>query len=478
MDHMIGSKSAAWMRAREVASVIRLRPFDTSSSEGRSLERLRRVALTALTAGGSQGVSMLVTLITVPLTLSYLGAERYGLWVTLSSIIAFLGFADLGMGNGLLNAVSEANGKDDRRLAQAYVSSAFFMLCSVAVFLALAWVIVYPHLSWTWFFNLSSAQAQVEAGPAITVFVVCFLANIPLGITQKIQMGYQEGFVTNLWQGLAGLLGLICVLAAIALRAGLPWLVFAMTGVPLLTTAMNGATYLMRRKWLLPRRHAFNSVAARRIFRTGLLFFVLQLAVALGFQSDNIVIARLFGADMVTQYAIPMKLFMLVPMLVTFVLTPLWPAYGEAITRRDLPWVRRIFQRSLTGSFVLNLIPAGLLVLFGQQIIQLWTKSAVDPSFGLLLGMGIWAVLNGVARPIAMFLNGANVVGFQVVCALLMGVSNLLLSIFLVQRIGISGPVYGSIIAWTLFSLIPLVVYIPRLFARWRAEEQASLRSA
>lgn len=64
--------------------------------------------------------------ISVPLTLRYLGTERYGLWMTISSVIAVLGFSDLGLNNGLLNGISQANGTNDRELARRYVSSAFF----------------------------------------------------------------------------------------------------------------------------------------------------------------------------------------------------------------------------------------------------------------------------------------------------------------------------------------------------------------
>jgi len=65
----------------------------------------------------------------------------------------------------------------------------------------------------------------------------------------------------------------------------------------------------------------------------------------------------------------------------------------------------------------------------------------------------------------AMLLNGMNAIGIQVVCASMMAVSNILLSIFLVQKIGVAGPIYGTVIAWTLFNLIPLLIYIPRMFA-------------
>ena len=115
-------------KIQQIRSVLRFKPFDTSTDDGRSKERYRRVVLTAGSSFVSKGVTILTGLISVPLTVHYLGAERYGLWMTISSTIAFLTFADLGLGNGLLNAVSKANGLDDQADATTAVSSAFFML--------------------------------------------------------------------------------------------------------------------------------------------------------------------------------------------------------------------------------------------------------------------------------------------------------------------------------------------------------------
>src|SRR5690349_19553868 len=137
---LILAKIQQWM------ALIRLSPFDTTTPEGRSKERLRRVVLTALVSAFSQGINVLTMLISVPLTLNYLGAERYGLWITISSLILLLGFADLGVGNGLLNAIAQANGRDDRHDAESYVSSAFFVLCGVTVLLAIAWMAVYERI--------------------------------------------------------------------------------------------------------------------------------------------------------------------------------------------------------------------------------------------------------------------------------------------------------------------------------------------
>ena len=99
--------------AQQCAGILRLKEFDTSTPEGRSQERYRRVALTAISSAGARALTVVTMLIAVPLTLNYLGSERYGLWMTISSIILMMRFADLGMGLGLMNAVSEAHGQED-----------------------------------------------------------------------------------------------------------------------------------------------------------------------------------------------------------------------------------------------------------------------------------------------------------------------------------------------------------------------------
>src|SRR5690349_12437842 len=63
-------------------------PADASTPTGRSRERFRRIGLTTASSIAARGISFATSLITVPLTLHYLGTERYGLWATLSSIIA------------------------------------------------------------------------------------------------------------------------------------------------------------------------------------------------------------------------------------------------------------------------------------------------------------------------------------------------------------------------------------------------------
>ena len=94
----------------------------------RAAERNRRVALAGVTAAAARVVQIGASLITVPLALRYLGTERFGLWMTISSVLLMAGFADFGLGNGLLNAVAKAHGKDDIEGIKKAISSGFASL--------------------------------------------------------------------------------------------------------------------------------------------------------------------------------------------------------------------------------------------------------------------------------------------------------------------------------------------------------------
>lgn len=442
--------------------------------EGRGQLRLRRAALAAVAAFGAKGLGIVTTLISVPLTISYLGAERYGLWMTISAIVALLGFADFGIGNGLLNGIAEAHGKDDPALARRYVSSACLALTLIAAALGMAFAIAYPLIDWAALFNVASARASDEAGPAMIVFAACFLVGMPLTIVQRVQLGYQEGFASNLWQGLASLVGLAGILAVIGLRGGLPWLVLASIGAPAITALVNSAVVFgWQRPTLRPSFAAIDRVVVGRIVRMGGLFFVLQVIVALAFSADNLIAARLLGAEAVTQYAVPMRLFSVIPLVLGLMITPLWPAYGEAIARGDIAWVRRTLTRSLVLMLPAAGLPAIALLLLADPILHLWIGDAVTAPLALKAGLACWVVVLALGNTLAMFLNGAGLLKAQVIVASVMCVTTLALKIVLTQRMGLPGLAWGAVAGYLLCSVAPYVVIVPRKLA---ALEQAASR--
>jgi O-antigen/teichoic acid export membrane protein len=447
--------------------LLRIRPFDTTTLQGRSDERYRRIAWSTALSTVARFVGIGTSFISVPLVVGYLGSERYGMWLTMSSLVATLGPLDLGIGLGLLTVVSDAYGRDDKEAARRAISTAVAMLTMIAALAAVAFGFAYFMIPWARVFNVVTPTAISEAGPAAAVLLGAFALGLPLGIVGQVQLAHQSGYISSAW-AIAGNLGsFVALIAIIMLHGSLPLLVLALTFVGLIAAALNG-WFLFRRQrpWLMPRLRDVDLRAGRALLKTGSFFIVLQLAGLAAYQIDNIVISQILGAGAVPEYAIPTKLFVLAPTLLSFVLMPLWPAYRESMARGDADWVKRTLRRSIILSAAVNIPSSLVLILTGPFLLHFWVGSAVHPTLLLLVGLGTWTIMSTLGGPFAMLLNGANIIGFQAVCSILMAIANVTISIILVQHIGVSGAVWGSVIAQFIFILLPSIWYVRRLLRR------------
>src|SRR5262249_21293664 len=160
---------------------------------------------------------------------------------------------DLGIGNGLINAISAAHGSDDRNSAKIWVSSAFLIALTLSCALLIVFAILDAVLSWPTVFNLSSSTMITEVEPAVKVMIGCVVLNVLLGIVIKIRTGYQEIHINMQWEILGTACGIVTLVVLVWLKAALAWLVLAEVGVPLIAMAGNiVCLFLVERPWLRP----------------------------------------------------------------------------------------------------------------------------------------------------------------------------------------------------------------------------------
>jgi O-antigen/teichoic acid export membrane protein len=454
-------------RALRLFALLSPKPFDNTTPEGRARERHRRFTLSAATAAAAKLLSMGTVLITVPMTLNYLGPERYGMWMTIASFSIMLSFSDLGIGNGVLSAVADSFGRNDRPAIRNQVSSGFFFLCGIAVLLFLLFALIGPLFRWDRLFNVVSPLARQESAPALAVFILCFAIGMPFGIVQKVQIGLQQGFAANLWQCVGSLIGLAGVLAVIHFDGSVPWLIAAISGAPIFASILNFFLFFaVKAPDLAPNRNVVSGQTIGRMARIGLLFFVLQLIISVAFASDNIIIAQLLGASAVATYAVPEKMFALITSLIVLAVNPLWPAYTEAIARGDNKWVRKTFIRSMYFAVLAAAAGATVLVLFGREITALWVGHSINPPFLLLICFGVWKVLEAAGNALSIYLNGAGQLRMQVFLLAPMAICSIALKIALLPMLGLPGIVLATAFSYVIFVLIPWAYHLPKLLSR------------
>ncbi|MGB8013700.1 MAG: oligosaccharide flippase family protein [Terriglobales bacterium] len=454
--------STATLRLRELAASVRWLESETSTAEGRAKERHRRAALTGAVAVLAKIVAVSTSLITIPATLLYLGTERFGLWMTISSILGILSFADFGIGNGLMNSIAEVHGRQDRDAMRQAIASGCAMLAVVGLAIAAGFLALYPRIDWARVFNVRSALAASEAGPALLLFVLCFALNVPLGAMQRIQLGLQQGYYANLWQLAGSVCGLGGVLVGVHLRLALPWLVLMVSGAPVGAAAANGCVFFgFLHPELRPRACHISFGAALQLARIGGFFFFLQVMVAAVFYSDSLIIARALGAAAVADYAVVQRMFMIIPLSLAMFTAPLWPAYREALARGDVLWVRKMLLHSLAATIAAAAALSLALFWSAAFILKIWVHGKVHAGPALLAGFSVWVVFEAGGSALAMFLNGAAVIKFQVVVASTFGVACVLAKFYGARSYGVVAIPWAAIVTYSLCHVVPCLLFVP-----------------
>lgn len=420
--------------------------------------RMRRLKQGAASSVVSKGVALVVNLISIPITIRYLGPEDFGIWATISTTLSMLLVLDLGVANSLTNFVSEAYARDDRDHASTYATTALGIVLSVSLLLAgVAWCL-WPSLDWNRLFHLSSASKASTVGRAVAAALAIFLSGLPAALAPKILGGYQEIRTANLFTAAGSLLNLVSIIVLVHLHAGLVALVTAssaaLVGANLLALCW---IFFFHKRWLMPRLKHLKVATARRIVQSGSEFFVLQVAGLIAFNMDNLIVIHYLGPAQVAAYSVAWRLVGYAAVAQTLISPALWPAFSEAFARGDLEWIRRTFRRTmvLTMSFALG--GSLLFALCGRWLIRIWASHAAVPSEELLLLMCVWVVISTLMNNLATVLVAKGDTRLQALCSIGAAALNLSLSIYWVQWIGAPGVILGTIVSYLIVLVGPVI---------------------
>jgi O-antigen/teichoic acid export membrane protein len=428
--------------------------------EGDHAGRRRRGIVQGFVTGlGSRGVGFLVSFLSVPLTIGYLGKERYGVWILLSSLLAWVRLADLGVSPGLRTAIASALGSGRPDLVRILLSTAFVLLCTIAAVLGLVAAVAWPWINWVALFGITTEEARAEVGPAIATSFGFFLLAFPLSITAVTYDALQEGKLQNYW-GMAGnIASLVALIVVTHTHGGLVRLVMAMSGTSLIVNILSSVWLFARYKPLLaPRPQAVQMSSVRRLLNSGGTFFLIQIVALVIFQTGNFIVAKFTGSASVPSYSLTYTLFSYsyLPQVILF--NYLWVAYADAIARRDIGWVARALKRNLSFSLGFTLAAVVPLILIARPFIRLWTRGAVVPPFDLVYWMAAWSMINAFCSPIACLLAAADHMKAQLVYSALAAAVSIALSIMLIQSWGVSGVIAGTVIAYIVFVCFPCAI--------------------
>ncbi len=394
-----------------------------------------------------KGISMLISLLLVPLTIDYLNPTQYGIWITLMSVIAWFNFFDIGLGNGLRNkfATAKAENKDD--LARTYISTTYAIITIISVALFVIFIVVNRFLDWGKILNTTSNIEELEKLVFIVFSVFCLQFIIKL--INVVFIADQRPAMSNAVNTIGSLISLITVVVLMKTTQGsLLYLGASFSIINLVVPLLAGIWFFNSSyKKYKPSLKYVDFSHLKELMNLGFRFFIMQGAALVVFMTDNIIITQTSGPQDVTPYNIAFKYFGVVTMVFTIITAPLWSAYTDAYVKKDFAWIRqatkRVYQLWL-GVFV------GLVVmlLLSDYAYKFWIGDAVFVPFLLSAIMAFWVLFTTSTMVFANFLSGISKIKLSLWHSIFVSIVNIPLSIYLARNLGMgsAGVILASVI--------------------------------
>lgn len=400
---------------------------------------------------------LLCSLIMVPITLNYLNAENYGIWMAMTSILYWFAFFDVGLGNGMRNYLSEAISRQDYIKARSYFSTAIFLLAIIAVLIGILSLIIIFQLDLNHIFNthiMSNKSLAYIMVVAISFSLIQFVAkNVGM-----VYIAMQRYAINDLIVFIGQLISTIIVyIITKTTESHLIYIVIAITSIPALVFILASIPLLKQHPQLKPSIKSIDFASAKKIIGKGLGFFIIQITSCLViFGSANILISHYCGPEQVTVYNISYKLFNILIIIYTIIISPLWNAYTDASVKNDYAWIRKIFKKSIylwAASLLLGL----LMLLISGWFFKKWVGNSVDIPLGVSISILIYVCMFNFNNCVTYLINGLNKIKIQIITSILGTIIYLIAVCFFIKgTYGIYGISICMCVVYTLMSLVHL----------------------
>lgn len=361
-----------------------------------------------------RAISVALSFLLVPLTIGYVNAADYGIWIALSSVVAWVSLLDLGLSNGLRNRLTQAMSSHDHDLARRLVSTAYAALTIIFIPVFLLLLIAAYFVDWRDFLHLpasSGGDLWEVVGVVALYFCLRFIlstVNVVLLATQNAAQAAYSGILEQ------GLLVVVVYFLTKTTNGSLKLLAIAVCVSSLIV--LIGCNFFIFRgklKGIAPSFSKIDLSLVSDIFSLGLKFFVIQVAGIVQFQTANLILIRSYGPVDVTNYNIAIKYFSILPMVMSILLTPLWSAVAEAKSASDIQWIGGAVRKY--GNAALVVIAIGFIMLLISPVFyKHWiSNSQVSIPFGLSAAVFILNALNAYGAPYCCALNGLGELNLQ-----------------------------------------------------------------
>lgn len=401
-----------------------------------------------------KGISILTSLLLVPLTINYINKELYGIWLTLSSIVLWLNFFDIGLTLGLKNKLAESLAIKDYISGKYLVSTTYYMMVIIFLPLCLFILFITPFLDWPLILNVSPVYND-DIIKVLYILITSVFFQMFFNVLGTVVSAYQKVALSSLFVMLGQVLSLLFIyILTLTSQSSLIGLAIAISISPIIILCIF-SIYLYKNKFkeVSPSYKFVDRKRIKDLFGMGVKFFIIQIQVIILYQSTNVIISNIAGPEAVTEYNIAYKYLSVAAMLFNIILTPLWPAFTDAYTLKDYQWMRNIYKK-MCYVYIGVVIGISILVLISPYVYLVWVGKDINIPTSMTVVIALFIIINSWDSLQVFMINGIGAVKLQSFVVIIGLLFHIPLAFYFGSKIGAQGVVISMIFINIIYSII------------------------
>ncbi len=400
-----------------------------------------------------KGVTILTTLIVVPLTIDYLNPVRYGIWITLSSMVAWMNLFDIGFGNGLKNKFAEAKAKGELILAKKYVSSTYAIMILLWTAFFLLFACINPFLDWSAILKSIPVEYATELNQLVWICVISFGLSFVLRLLTSIVVADQRPAIASFIDMIGQVLSLGGIFILVKTTSPSLWKLGMVIGfIPVIIYAISSVILFRNRyKSFMPSLKYVDFSLAKQMMNLGVKFFITTCAAFMINQTLNFLITRMTNPEEVSNFNTAFRLFGVGLNIMAIIIVPYWTSFTDAYTLKDYRWMKNSVLK-LRKIYCIFLVSQVVVLLLSGFIYRFWVRDTLNISFAMSASVFVYVAvlcwLNICIYPI----NGIGKVQLQLYSSIIEMLALLPVVYWMGHHCGAIGII-----------LSPVIVYLPRM---------------
>ncbi len=391
------------------------------------------------------GLQIALQALVTPFILKWAGKEALGAYAVLMQALGYLALADLGFTLASGRYLARAHGTEDggklfsdvlsiTRNFQLFTNIVYGILCLVAVFCLGQYSTIPTSL-------------LLEVKTSLIILALWVLIRTPLTVYGAALNATQNLALNSAIAVVANVIKLSASLIFLYLGCGVVGLVSA-TILAEATGAILQSLWFRRMFPFRPPKWAFPSGPLfAEMFRFGLNGLLASIAVRLVYQSDQLIVSKLFGLSAAAIYYSTQMPGTLLYQLVLRLADNAGPGINELHAKDMFFALKSVFLRISRYTLLLALPVAVGISCETESLISLWLGAGQYAGNSVAVGLGVFSLCVCLAHINVVFLLASGEIKLLGLLGLIEGVAHVAFAFAAGKYFGLQGIIWGGVLA-------------------------------